>query len=270
MLREIKNNLNQHIVIGLVLMAILLIFCLVAPFWVDYDIATTDAVNRLQAPSLTHLMGTDDLGRDVAARTLYGIRTSLCIGILVTVVSTVVGLIIGLASALYPWASRILMGVVDGVMTFPAVILAIALAGILGSGFKNIVIALAIAYFPMIARVTKAAAQDVLTQEYTEAAKVLGKSDFYLVIHYILPNIIGQVIVQATFTFAMAILNEAILSYLGVGIKAPASSLGSMVSDGRSLITLAPWIVMFPSLFISWIVLAMNMLGDGLQTKFKR
>ncbi len=157
------------------------------------------------------------------------------------------------------------MRLVDGIMAFPTIILAIALAGVLGAGTKNIIIALSISYFPMIARITRNAILEVLGKEYVESAVTLGKNDLYIIFYYILPNIAPHVMVQVTFTFAMAILNESILSFLGVGIKVPTPSLGGMVNDGRNYINTAPWIITFPGLIISLIVLSLNMIGDGLR-----
>ncbi|MDD2494078.1 MAG: ABC transporter permease [Tissierellia bacterium] len=260
-----KKNVNSYIAIGIILLIIPLILGLLANVLSTYDPYETDPLIRLKSPNSEHIMGTDDLGRDVFTRTLYGIRISLYIGFMVTFFSLIIGVVVGTVSAFYPWTSRILMRLVDGIMAFPTIILAISLAGILGSGTKNIIIALSISYFPMIARITKNATLEVLGMEYIESAIALGKNDLYIIFNYILPNIASRVMVQVTFTFAMAILNESILSFLGVGIKVPTPSLGGMVNDGRNYISTAPWIITFPGLIISWIVLSLNMIGDGMR-----
>lgn len=260
-----KIQLNSYIVIGIVLISVPILFSVLGGILGQYDPLATDPVLRIQKPGMEHLMGTDDVGRDVFARVVVGIRVSLVIGIMVSLISGIVGVMAGVVAAYYPRTSKFIMRVVDGIMAFPTIILAITLAGILGAGTTNIVIALSISYFPSIARVTRNATLQVLGKEYIESAIVLGKNDGYIILHYVIPNIASQVMVQITYTFAMAILHESILSFLGVGIKVPTPSLGGMVSDGRNYISTAPWIITFPGVIIAWIVLALNMLGDGLQ-----
>lgn len=262
---KIRKNFNSYIVLGIILMCIPIIVSIVGGFKVQNDPLVTDPLIRLQAPGAEHLMGTDDVGRDVFARVIIGIRVSLFIGLLVAIISGIVGVMAGVIAAYYPKTSKFIMRFVDGIMAFPTIILAITLAGILGAGTKNIVIALSISYFPAIARVSRNVTLQVLGKEYVKSAIVLGKTDSYIIMKYILPNIASQVLVQITYTFAMAILHESILSFLGVGIKVPTPSLGGMVNDGRNYISTGPWIITFPGLIIAWIVLALNMLGDGMQ-----
>lgn len=260
-----QKKINSYIIIGLTIVFIVLIFSFLAGVLSPYDPLSTDSLNKLQPPGKLHLMGTDDVGRDVLTRAAMGIKVSLSIGISVTLISALTGIAAGIIAAYYPATSKIIMRVVDGIMAFPTIILAITLAGILGAGTKNIVVALSVSYFPTIARVTRNAVLEVLGKEYIESVIALGKSDFYIIFYYIIPNIIFQVSVQITFTFAMAILHESILSFLGVGIKVPIPSLGGMVSEGRNYINIAPWIITFPGLIISFIVLALNMFGDGIR-----
>lgn len=259
-----KNNLNSYIIIGIILLTIPIIVSIVGSLMSIHNPLETDALNKLQEPCVKYLMGTDDVGRDIFTRVTIGIRVSLLIGLSVTLISTALGMCIGIISAYYKKTEKILMRIVDGIMAFPTIILAIVLAGILGAGTKNIIVALSISYIPTLARVTRNATLEVLSKEYVESAIVLGKSDIYIIFNYIVPNILSQVIVQITYTFAMAILHESILSFLGVGIKVPTPSLGGMVNDGRNYISIAPWVITFPGLTISWIVLALNMVGDGL------
>lgn len=263
-----KIKINLYIKIGIVLIILPLILIGLGLMFTTFDTQGIDAINRLDKPSVQHLMGTDELGRDVFSRMVFGIRNSLFIGLTVTSISLIVGLIVGVISAYYPLADKFLMRVVDIVMAFPSIIVAIALAGILGSGIRNIIIALSISYFPMMARVVKNAVIDVKSNEYIQSAIVIGKSDFYIIARCILPNIISEILVQTTYIFAMAILNEAVLSFLGVGIKPPMPSLGGMVSDGRNYFIIAPWLVVLPSISISWIVLSLNMIGDGLREAY--
>lgn len=167
-----------------------------------------------------------------------------------------------------PLLTQFGMRILDGVMAFPSIIIAIALAGILGTGKINIIIALSVAYFPTMARIVRSSVLSLRDIEYVQSIKVLGASDVYIIIHHIIPNIISPIIVQMTFIFALAVFDEAALSYLGVGIRAPEPSLGGMVSDARKYMSVAPWTILYPGLMIAYIVLGLNLLGDGLRDYF--
>lgn len=259
---------NSQIKLGIFLMLFPIALYVLGHALAKYDMNAVSPVHRLQSPDLEHFMGTDNLGRDVFSRTVYGIKISLLIGTMVTLASTTIGMIVGTVSAYYPTTEKFLMRIVDGVMAFPTIILAITLAGILGSGMENIVIALSISYFPMIARVVFNSVQFVKEAEYVEATIAVGKGDFYIITNCIIPNIISPIVMQMTYIFAMAILNESILSFLGIGIQAPTPSLGGMVNDGRNYFMTAPWIMTFPGMVISWIVFSMNVIGDGLRNHY--
>jgi peptide/nickel transport system permease protein len=262
---KIRENTNAYILTGFVLLTIIFMFSTIGSFVSDFDPLQTAPAARLKDPSTLHWMGTDDVGRDVFARVISGIRISILIGLAVTLISGLVGTIAGISAAYYSITSRFIMRVVDSIMAFPTIILAIVLSGIMGGGMRNIIIVLSISYFPMIVRVVRNATAEVLATEYIEPAIVLGKRDTYIIFRYILPNIAAPLVVQMTYTFAMAILNESILSFLGVGIQIPTPSLGGMVSDGRNYISIAPWIICFPGLMISLLVLSLDLLGDGLR-----
>lgn len=264
----VNRKINTYIKTGILLLMIPLLLVLIDPMIARFDVEKADALNRLAAPSRIHLMGTDNIGRDIFSRSLYGLRISLFIGFSVTFISTLAGIFIGIVSAYSTIMEKILMRIVDAIMAFPAIIVAIAFSGILGSGVKNIIIALSISYFPSIARITKNAVIGVKNSEYIESTIVIGKSNLYIIFKCILPNIISPILVQMTYVFAMSILNESILSFLGVGIKVPMPSLGGMVSDGRNYFSVAPWMTSFPGIMISGIVLSLNMLGDGLREYF--
>ncbi|CAG35907.1 dipeptide/oligopeptide/nickel ABC transporter permease/ATP-binding protein [Desulfotalea psychrophila] len=262
---KIREKTNAYIFTGTVLLAIVFMFSTIGSLVSAFDPLLTAPAIRLTAPGTVHWMGTDDVGRDVFTRVICGIRMSMIIGFAVALISGLVGTLAGVSAAYYPVTSKVIMRIVDSIMAFPTIILAIILAGIMGAGMRNIIIALSISYFPMIARVVRNATAEVLATEYVESAEVLGKSNTYIIFRYILPNIASPLIVQMTYTFAMAILNESILSFLGVGIQIPTPSLGGMASDGRNYISIAPWIIGFPGLVISWIVLSLDLLGDGLR-----
>ena len=259
------KELNMSIKIGVFMILIPVILGVFAPLITKLDTSAVNPLIRLEPINSIHWMGTDNVGRDVFARTIYGIRISLFIGVAVSFISLVIGMVVGIVSVYYKKLGNILMRIVDGIMAFPTIILAITMAGILGSGVTNIIIALSISYFPMFARITRNRVLVVKNSEYVESAIVIGKTDLYIIWYYILPNILAPLIVQTTFTFAMAILNESILSFLGVGLKVPMPSLGGMVSDGRNYMIMAPWIITFPGVIISWIVLSLNLIGDGLR-----
>lgn len=264
-IKSINIKLNSVLKKGIIFLTIPLILIVITPLIAKYDPSVVDTMNRLAKPSVSHLMGTDNLGRDVFSRTLSGMKISVQIGLWVTFISLVSGLIVGTIAAYYKVTTNFIMRIIDGIMSMPTIILAIILAGILGSGTKNIIMALSISYLPMIARVAKNSVESVKENEYIEASVSLGKSDLYIIVKCIWPNIFSQIMIQTTFIFASAILNECILSFLGVGIRPPMASLGGMVSDGRNYMMVAPWISAFPGIMISWLVLSLNLLGDGLR-----
>lgn len=264
-IKSINIKLNSVLKKGIILFLIPLVLIMITPVISKYDPSAVDTMNRLAKPSVSHLMGTDNLGRDVFSRTLSGMKISVYIGLWVTFISLVSGLIVGTIAAYYKVTTNVIMRIIDGIMSMPTIILAIILAGILGSGTKNIIMALSISYLPMIARVAKNSVESVKENEYIEASVALGKSDLYIIVKCIWPNIFSQIMIQTTFIFASAILNECILSFLGVGIRPPMASLGGMVSDGRNYMMVAPWISAFPGIMISWLVLSLNLLGDGLR-----
>lgn len=263
-----NKNINNYIKIGNTILLGVIILLIIGPMLTDFSIDKVDVMSRLSSPSKTHLWGTDNLGRDIFTRGVYGLRISLFIGFAVTFFSSLLGTFVGVISSYSVIMDKVLMRLTDVIMAFPAIIVAIALSGILGSGVRNIIIALSISYFPSIARITKNAVMNVKESEYVQSTIVIGKSNIYIIFKCILPNIISPILVQMTYIFAMAILNESILSFLGVGIKVPMPSLGGMVSDGRNYFSVAPWMVFFPGTIISLIVLSLNMIGDGLREHF--
>ncbi|BEP28137.1 ABC transporter permease [Helicovermis profundi] len=260
-----KFKWHTDLNIGLIMLLIPIVLGVFAPLISNLDIDLVDSANRLKSINALNWMGTDNLGRDVFTRTIYGIRVSLFIGVLVTALSLVTGIIIGIYASYFKRTGDMIMRLLDGIMAFPTIILAITMAGILGSGVPNIIIALTVSYFPTFVRITRERVIAVKKTDYVESAVAIGKGNAYIIRNYIIPNIIAPLIVQATFIFAMAILNESILSFLGVGLKVPMPSLGGMVSDGRNYMMIAPWIIMFPGLIISLIVFSINLIGDGLR-----
>lgn len=250
----------------LVLTALLLSF--LAPVVTQHDPTAINPRLRLEKPSSAHLLGTDEFGRDIFSRVLYGARTSMMIGFSVVFLTTLTGIGVGLYTGFYPGADRIIMRIIDGWMAFPEIIVAITLAAIWGSGIGVIILAISFAYFPRMCRVVRGTVLTIKEQGYIEAARATGNTDRRLLLRHILPNCLSHILVQATFSFAAAILAEAALSFIGVGIQPPAPSLGGMVSQGRNFMPIAPWIVLAPGLWIMIIVLGLNILGDGFRDIF--
>lgn len=262
MLRRPIVILGGLILIGLFLTAAL------APLLAPANPQRMEIADRLKPPSATHPLGTDDFGRDVFSRVLYGIRLSLAIGTAVVVISTAIGLPVGLAAGYMPRLDNLLMRLMDALMAFPAVILAIALMAALGPSAVNVAVALGIVYSPRMARIIRGSVLVVREFEYVTAARSLGLSDVMIMARHVLPNCMSPAIVQGTFIFAYAVLGEALLSFLGAGVPPHIPSLGTILSGGRVYMGQAPWITVFPGLAIMLLVIGLNLFGDGLRDSF--
>lgn len=263
--KKLRMLKEPYIITALIILSIMLFLAIFAPFITEYKPNATNPRNRLQPPSSEHFLGTDEFGRDVFTRILYGIRASLQVGFSVVILTLIFGVFIGVLSGFYPKLDRIIMRILDGMMAFPGIIIAISLAAIWGGGKINIILALSFAYFPKMARIVRSSVISIKDLEYVESARAVGAGDSYIIFKYILRNAASPILVQATFNFALAILDEAALSFLGVGIMPPAPSLGGMITDARSFMTVAPWLIIAPGLMIIFSVLAFNLLGDGLR-----
>jgi peptide/nickel transport system permease protein len=225
-----------------------------------------DIDNRLEAPSWSHPFGTDDLGRDILSRVILGASVSLKVGFLSVGLAMAVGTIIGLVAGFYGrWVDDTLMRLMDMLFAFPAVLLAIAILAIRGPGTSNTIIAIAIVYVPIFARVTRASVLGVREEVYVRASRSVGASDFRLITRHVLPNAAPPIIVQASISLAFAVLAEAALSFLGLGTQPPDPSWGLMLAEGRGYIDLAWWLAFFPGMAIVITVLCFNLLGDGLR-----
>lgn len=256
---------HPYIITAAVILAVMFFLALFAPFLTDYDPTKNDARNRLKPPSLQHFLGTDEFGRDVFTRLIYGVRASMEVGLSVVFLTVIFGGFIGTISGYYPDLDNIIMRVLDGMMAFPGIIIAISLAAIWGAGKYNIILALSFAYFPKMARIVRSAVISIKDLEYVESARAAGAKDKHIIFKYILRNSASPILVQATFNFALAILDEAALSFLGVGIMPPTPSLGGMITDARSYMTVAPWLIISPGIMIVLSVLSLNLLGDGMR-----
>ncbi|TFV64031.1 UNVERIFIED_ORG: ABC transporter permease [Bacillus sp. AZ43] len=225
-----------------------------------------DIANRLQPPSWSHPFGTDNLGRDILSRVVIGASVSLTVGFLSVGLALVVGTLIGLLAGYYGrWVDDVLMRLMDMLFAFPAVLLAIAILAVRGPGTSNTIIAIAVVYVPIFARVTRASVLGVREEVYVRASRSVGASDFRLLTRHVLPNAAPPVIVQTSVSLAFAVLAEAALSFLGLGTQPPAPSWGLMLAEGREFIEGGWWLSFFPGMAIVVTVLCFNLLGDGLR-----
>ncbi|ABL69766.1 MULTISPECIES: ABC transporter permease subunit [Paracoccus] len=274
MLREFWFYFSQNrgAVIGLVVFILLVLTAIFASLIAPHD-PTQQYRDALLVPPIWQdggragfLLGTDAVGRDMLSRLIYGAQYSLFIGIVVVAIALTGGIIIGLVAGFFGgWVDTVIMRVMDVVLAFPSLLLALVLVAILGPGLTNAMIAIAIVYQPHFARLTRAAVMSEKAREYVTAAKVAGASNLRLMFKTILPNCLAPLIVQATLSFSSAVLDSAALGFLGMGAQPPASEWGTMLAEAREFILRAWWVVTFPGLAILVSVLAINLMGDGLR-----
>jgi peptide/nickel transport system permease protein len=249
---------------GVFLLAVIAL-ALAAPLLTSYDPETVDPISRLQGPSSEHWMGTDDLGRDVLTRALYGARVSLLVGSTVMIIAAIAGSLIGLVAAFYRRLDTPIMRIIDGVQAFPSILLAIAIMASLGPSTFNVIVALAAVYTAPISRIVRGAAMVTRQQPYVESARAIGARDHLILRRYIFANSLSPLIVQCTFVIAFAIISEASLSYLGAGVPPETPTWGNMIQNGQRLITRSWWLSVFPGVLLVLTVLSLNLLGDGLR-----
>jgi len=253
--------------IGMVLVAVFVIFALFAPWIAPQNPSKIDLPLRLQPPSAAHWMGTDELGRDILSRVIYGARISMLVGSSVVAGSLLLGLVLGSIAGYYGGLADRFFNVIlmNAFMSFPGILLAIAFVAFLGPGIFNLILALCIGGWVGYARLVRAQTLAVKEKEFVEAARALGASDWRIVTRHIIPNIIQPVIVQAAIGMAGAVLAEATMSFLGLGVPPPTASWGSMLNDGRAHLFDAPHLVLFPALAVMLAVLSFNFIGDALR-----
>lgn len=256
---------TKLMVIGSIIIVFLLLLTILGPLFTTYTPYEMEPINKLQGPSAEHFLGTDEYGRDLFTRIVYGAKVSMGIGLSVSIISSIIGLIIGLCASYFRVLDGILMRIMDGLMAFPSILLAIALMAALGPKTGNVILALTIVFTPYIARVVRSAALVIKEETYIEAMKAQGASTFRIISRHITPNILSPMIVQATFIFADAIITEASLSFLGAGVPTPDPSWGNILYDGKMVIFNTPWMVIFSGILIVLSVLGLNLLGDGLR-----
>lgn len=253
------------LLVGGGVLAALVLLAIFGPLFTSYAPNEMKITERLLAPGAEHLLGTDEFGRDLWTRIIYGARVSITVGLAVAVLSSALGLVIGLYASFYKVLDHILMRICDGLVAIPGILLAIALMAALGASAGNVVIALTIVFTPNIARIVRASALVVREQTYIEAMRAQGARNSRIIWRHIAPNVLSPLLVQATFVFAEAIISEAALSFLGAGIAPPEPSWGNILQAGKLVIYKAWWMVVFPGTAIILSVLSLNIVGDGLR-----
>ena len=257
--------LRRHptIFVGGTIVFLLILMAIFAPWIAEKDPMALSPIHRARVPSERFWFGTDLLGRDVFARVVYGARISLIVGISVALLSAVIGTIIGLTSGFVKWIDAIVMRIMDGLMSIPTILLAIALIALTRASLENVIIAITIAEVPRVVRLVRGLALSLREQPYVEAAIAAGASPVRVVFKHIFPNTIAALTVQTTYICGLAILAEASLSFIGAGIPPSIPSWGNIMADGRTLFQILPYIIFFPAVFLSLTVLAVNLMGDG-------
>ncbi len=270
---------NRSILVGGAMLALVVLMAILAPLLGTTDPAQVEPILRNKRPGTvstvrnadgsqrvrTHWMGTDSLGRDVYSRVVYGARVSLMVGVTVALISASIGLVIGVVSGYLRRLDAVVMRIMDGLMSIPAILLAIGLVSISRAGLRAVILAIVIPEVPRVVRLVRSVVLSIREEPYVEAAVALGARTPALLVRHVMPNTVTPLIVQATFICASAILIEATLSFLGVGIPPETPTWGNIMAEGRTLFRLFPHNVLFPGLFLAVTVLAVNMLGDGLR-----
>ena len=259
--------LRKHptLVIGALLLIVVAVISLAAPWIATHDPQDLDPLTRMQGPSAEHFFGTDALGRDVFSRAVWGGRVSLIVGIAVAVLATVAGVLLGLTAGFVRWADSPIMRVMDGLMAIPGILLAIALMAVTQASLTTVIVAITIPEIPRVARLVRSLALTLREQLFVEAAHAVGTRLPVILWRHVLPNTVAPLVVQATFVAASAVLIEAALSFLGVGVPAQTPSWGNMMAEGRNFVAVAFHIILYPGILLALTVLAINLLGDGLR-----
>ncbi len=262
-----KDALRRHptAMVGAVILLLMVLMALAAPWLGTVDPQSVSPIKRLRPPSWAAWFGTDMLGRDIYSRVVYGARVSLTVGLAVAFVATLVGLAIGLVTGFIRAVDAVVMRIMDGLMSIPSVLLAIALMALTKASIGNVIAAIALAEVPRVVRLVRGLVLTLREQPYVEAAVASGTSLPRILVRHILPNTVAPLLVQATYVCASAMITEAILSFIGAGTPPNIPSWGNIMAEGRSLFQIAGYLIVFPGIFLSLTVLAVNMMGDGLR-----
>ncbi|WP_321345787.1 ABC transporter permease [Breoghania sp.] len=261
-----KLKRNRSALVGLVLVSFFVLIALAAPLLPVPDPAATSWTAVRKAPSAAHWLGTDEIGRDILSRMIWGARASLMAGVVSVIIAVLIGVPLGLLSGYFgKWIDQIISRIADALLATPFLILAIALAAFLGPSLTNAMIAIGLSAMPVFIRLTRGQVLSVKTEDFVEGARAVGLGNGAIIFRYILPNVFAPILVQATLTIATAIIAEASLSFLGLGQQPPAPSWGSMLNVAKNFLTQAPWMAWWPGAAIFLVVLGFNLLGDGLR-----
>jgi len=265
--RFVRVFLSRGVVVfGIVTIGLAILAAILAPLIAPYDPYAQSLDSVLQSPSLSHLLGTDSLGRDTLSRIIFGTRITLMVGVGTVLIAACLGTIVGLIAGYFGgWTSTIIMRFTDGIMAWPPLLLALVIAALLGTGVKGVVIAISFALFPGYIRLINGQVLSVKENEYVMAARSVGVGRVGIMFRHILPNCLSPLIVQMTMMMGLAIITEATLSFLGLGIKPPSAAWGSMVYDGYKYLVMRPILSIAPGVAIGLVVFAFNMIGDGLR-----
>ena len=256
---------NRAILCGAIILAVVVLAAILAPLVAPYAPNKLSIVNKLKGPSLDHFFGTDEFGRDIFSRAIYAGRISLLVSLGVVVISTILGVILGVAAGFFRKLDTPISRLLDAMMSFPDILLAIALVAALGPSLITVIIALGITYAPRLARIVRGSTLVLRELPYIEAAVAMGLPTWQVLTRHVLLNLASPILVQATFVFASAMLAEASLSFLGVGVSTDMPTWGTMLASGREFMNNAPWLMVFPGLAIVFSVLSLQLLGDGLR-----
>jgi peptide/nickel transport system permease protein len=257
---------NKIALIGLGIVVFFILLAIFAPLLAPYDFKDPNLAERLQPPSSKHLFGTDDFGRDIFSRVLYGARISLWVGFFSVLGSVIAGSLLGIIAGYYGrWIDGIISRLFDIMLAFPSILLAIGIVAVLGPSLQNALIAIAVINIPNFGRLIRSRVLSIKQEEYIMAAKAIGMSDMRILFHHILPNSMAPIIVQGTLAIATAIIEAAALGFLGLGAQPPNPEWGKMLADSKDFLTQAPWTMIFPGLAIMLTVLGFNLMGDGLR-----
>lgn len=256
---------RKAVVVGGTLLVFITIIAIFAPVIAPYDPNFLRPEIRLTEPNPEHWFGTDNFGRDLLSRTIWGARNSLIVGLSVALVSAISGIILGLLGGYYRRIDTPLMGVMDAIMAFPDIVLAVAIMAAIGSRIENVIVALAVVQVPRMTRVVRSLVLTIVNTQYIEAGRAIGLSDRRILLQHVLPNCISPVIVQSTFIFGLAILGEASLSFLGIGAPPYIPSWGNILGEARNFIRNAPYMMLYPGSALTITILGLNLLGDGIR-----
>jgi peptide/nickel transport system permease protein len=265
--RRFRESFRRHptAIAGGVVLLLMILIAIFAPWLGSVDPQAVTPIRRLKPPSAEFWFGSDMLGRDVYSRVLYGARVSLTVGIAVALLSTLIGLAIGLVTGFVRWLDAIVMRIMDGLMSIPPVLLAIALMALTRASVENVIAAITLAEVPRVVRLVRSLVLTLREQPYVEAAVAAGTTLPRILLRHILPNTMAPLLVQATYVCASAMITEAILSFIGAGTPPNIPSWGNIMAEARSLFQIAGYLILFPGIFLSLTVLAVNLLGDGMR-----